>query len=617
MAVPNLNVDSTGKGKRPNFLVIVADDLGFSDCSCFGSEIQTPNIDSLAKDATGGTRFTSFHVAAACSPTRSMLMTGTDHHIAGLGQLSEFVRSSPAHQGQPGHEGYLNEKVVALPQLLQDDGYLTLMAGKWHLGLKKEYSPQARGFDKSFALLPGCANHYGYEPQYEDPVNEPPKFFETAVTALHMEDSEYVTSLPEDFYSSEFYASKMIQYLSERSGADSEKPFFAYLPFSAPHWPLQAPKASMDKYKGLYADGPEALRLKRVENLKKLGLIPQDVTPHPIITTGDEPQEWDSMNEGDKAKSARAMEAFAGMVDCMDENIGRVVDYLKSTGEYDNTFILFMSDNGAEGASYEALPIIGDDVVAHINRYYNNSLENIGRSDSFVWYGSRWAQAATAPSRLYKMFSTQGGCRVPLVMKPISQEGRTGTTLGGRTTDTFCTVMDIVPTILELAKISHPGKSYRGKEIAPLRGSSWVPYLSSISGCCAESPKLKTQHIHDDQQVTGWEICGSGAIRRGRYKITYVPYPKGPQRWELFDIVDDPGEVSDISTEKPDLFKELLGLWDVYKAEVGVVGLAGELPAKGAANGHKAIDEFEDTGKWIRFMGKSNSPFGVGEALSS
>ncbi|KFY86233.1 hypothetical protein V500_07767 [Pseudogymnoascus sp. VKM F-4518 (FW-2643)] len=612
MAVPSLNVDSTRKGKRPNFLVIVADDLGFSDCSCFGSEIQTPNIDGLAQDATGGTRFTSFHVAAACSPTRSMLMTGTDHHIAGLGQLSEFVRSSPAHQGQPGHEGYLNEKVVALPQLLQDDGYLTVMSGKWHLGLKKEHSPQARGFDKSFALLPGCANHYGYEPEYEDPVNEPPKFFETAVTALHMQDSEYVTSLPEDFYSSEFYASKMIKFLSERSGEDAEKPFFAYLPFSAPHWPLQAPKAAMDKYKGLYAAGPEALRLQRLENLKKLGLIPQDVMPHPVVTTTDEPQEWESMNGEDRAKSARAMEAFAGMVDSMDENIGRVINFLKSIGEYDNTFILFMSDNGAEGASYEAQPIIGGDVVAHINRYYNNSLENIGRSDSFVWYGSRWAQAATAPSRLYKMFSTQGGCRVPLVMKPVSQGGRSDATLGGRTTDTFCTVMDIVPTILELADISHPGRSYRGKEIAPLRGSSWVPYLSSISGCRAGSPKLKTQHIHDDQKVTGWEICGSGAIRRGRYKITYVPYPKGPQRWELFDIVNDPGEVYDISTEKPDLFKELLGLWDVYKTEVGVVGLAGELPARGTA-----VDEFEDTGKWIRFIGKSNAPFQVGEAVSS
>ena len=146
--------------KRPNFLVIVADDLGFSDCSCFGSEIQTPNIDSLASEPSG-LRFTSFHVAAACSPTRSMLMTGTDHHIAGLGQLAEFTRSSAAHRGQPGHEGYLNERVVSLPELLTEGGYHTMMSGKWHLGLKREHHPQKRGFAKSFALLPGCANHYG------------------------------------------------------------------------------------------------------------------------------------------------------------------------------------------------------------------------------------------------------------------------------------------------------------------------------------------------------------------------------------------------------------------------------------------------------------------------
>ena len=162
MCYSRLNKRQIGdEGTRPNFLIIVADDLGFSDCSSFGSEIQTPNIDALSSDQTGGTRFTSFHVAAACSPTRAMLMTGTDHHIAGLGQLSEFVRGSPAHQGQPGHEGYLNERVVAIPQLLRDGGYHTWMSGKWHLGLKKEYSPQARGFVRSFALLPGCANHYG------------------------------------------------------------------------------------------------------------------------------------------------------------------------------------------------------------------------------------------------------------------------------------------------------------------------------------------------------------------------------------------------------------------------------------------------------------------------
>ncbi|KAJ5819610.1 arylsulfatase [Penicillium riverlandense] len=585
---------------RPNFLIIVADDLGFSDCSCFGSEINTPNIDSLAQ-AAGGLRFTSFHVAAACSPTRAMLMTGTDHHLTGLGQLSELVRNSPAHQGAPGHEGYLTDNVVAVPELLREGGYHTVMSGKWHLGLKKEYGPHMRGFERSFALLPGCANHYGYEPQYENVVEEPPRFFETAVTALHMEDSEYVNKLPDGFYSSDYYASKMIEFLSQRSEDDKSKPFFAYLPFSAPHWPLQAPEENMDKYRGIYEDGPEALRLRRLQKLKDLGMVAQDVVPHEIVTVSGEPDEWKNMTADEQAKSARSMEAFAGMVSRMDDNIGRVLEYLKSTGEYDNTVICFMSDNGAEGASYEAQPIVGDDIVAHINRYYDNSLENIGRGNSFVWYGSRWAQAATAPSRLYKMFSTEGGCRVPLVVKPVANQNP-----GGRIVDSFCTVMDFVPTILDYAGLQHPGNTYKGRSIAPVRGVSWKPFLDAMATGGSQTNRGMLA-IHGEDHVTGWEIAGSGALRKGRYKITYVPLPRGPQRWELFDIISDPGETNDLSQKMPELFSEMLRLWGIYAEEVGVVGLAGELK-EGKHSITSVLDEFEDTGRWIRFIGKSDVP---------
>ncbi|KAF5543547.1 Arylsulfatase [Fusarium phyllophilum] len=361
---------------RPNFLVIVADDLSFSDCGCYGSEISTPNIDRLASEA-GGIRFTEFHVAVACSPTRSMLMMGTDHHIAGLGQLQEITRSSPAHKGKPGHEGYLNERVVALPELLRDGGYFTCMSGKWHLA---------------------------YEPEYQDPKSEPGKFFETAVRALHAEDGKFLAE----------------SYLSNRTEEERQQPFFAYLPFSAPHWPLQAPKESCDKCRGFYDEGPEALRQKRLQKLKELGLIDKSVIPHPVTTVPSEPAEWDQLDDQTRAASARAMEVYAGMVDRMDWNIGRVIEYLKDKKEYDNTVILFMSDNGAEGASYEAFPLVGTTIMDHVHKYYDNSLESIGRRNSFVWYGSRWAQAATAPSRLYKMFSTEGGCRVPLVVKPTA-----------------------------------------------------------------------------------------------------------------------------------------------------------------------------------------------------
>ncbi|KAK7537161.1 arylsulfatase [Phyllosticta citribraziliensis] len=581
--------------KQPNFLVILADDLGFSDVGCYGGEIQTPNIDALAREAAG-TRFTNYHVASMCSPTRSMLMTGTDNHIAGLGSLAELIRMSPAHQGKPGHEGYLNDRVVALPELLRDGGYYTVMAGKWHLGLKKQHSPQSRGFKRSFALLPGAANHYGFEPQYQDPINEPGPFFDQVVTALHMEDSEYVSELEDDFYSSDAYATKMIDYLQNRSEEDKDKPFFGYLPFSAPHWPLQAPKDSVDKYRGFYDDGPAALRLRRLENLKKLGLIDPEIKPHDVVIVPGDPAEWEEMEPDLRAKSARAMETYAGMVDRMDWNIGRVIEHLKQTGEYENTYIIFQSDNGAEGASIEARPIIGDRILDHLAQYYDNSLDNIGRRDSFVWYGTRWAQAATAPSRLHKRWSTEGGCRVPLVLKPAGP----ATAPGDKICHAFCSVMDIVPTFLELAGLKHPVTEYKGRQLAPLRGASWARFIENLR---ANPDALVKETLHPEDYVMGFEVGGSAGLIKGRYKLTYVPFPKGPQRWELFDLKEDPGETKDLREEKPELYEELLGEWERYKKEVGVVGLAGELDAI-----EGDVDKFEDSTQWTRWIGKKTIP---------
>ncbi|KAL1593142.1 hypothetical protein SLS60_010749 [Paraconiothyrium brasiliense] len=532
--------------KRPNFLIIVADDLGFSDCGCFGSEISTPNIDALAAEA-GALRFTNYHVAAACSPTRSMLMTGTDHHIAGLGQLHEFTRASPAHSGKPGHEGFLNERVVALPELLSDGGYFTLMSGKWHLGLRPEHHPINRGFKKSFALLPGCANHYAYEPEYKDPESEPGKFFETATRALHAEDDHFMDRLPPDFYSSDAYADKLMAYLDDRTEEEKARPFFAYLPFSAPHWPLQAPKEVCDKYRGMYEEGPEVLRQKRLTRLKELGMVDQDVKPHPVVFTDGKTEDWEEVPKEVRESSSRAMEVYAAMVDRMDWNIGRVIGHLKAMGEYENTFVLFMSDNGAEGASYEAMPIV------------------------------------------------EGGCRVPLIVKlPTSAEETAADESIGMISNAFCTVMDIVPTVLELAQLKHPGASYKGRQIAPLKGRSWVEFLST-----------KGDSIHDPDYATGYEIAGSGALRQGDWKLTFVPAPKGPQKWELFNIKTDPGETSDLAKEQPALFEELLKLWNEYKEEVGVVGVAGEYPT--AVQGDpktSLIDEFEDPYCWIKYIGR-------------
>ncbi|EKG15065.1 Sulfatase [Macrophomina phaseolina MS6] len=409
----------------------------------------------------------------------------------------------------------------------------------------------------------------GYEPQYQDPLHESGPFFDSVTRALHIEDGEYVEQLPADFYSSDYYATKLISYLSERDAEDAHKPFFAYPAFSAPHWPLRAPAAVMAKYRGAYADGPAALRLRRLQRLKELGLVERDVRAHDVVAVRGEPPAWDAM-DGEARDGGRA-------------------------GEYANTCVVFMSDNGAEGASIEARPVLGERVLEHLEKYYNNELENIGRSDSFVWYGTRWAQAATAPSRLHKRFSTEGGCRVPLVLKPAG-----GASKGGKVASAFCTVMDVVPTVLELAGLEHPGTVYKGREVAAVRGASWKGFIDAVKG--TDETVISTT-VHPSDYVVGFEVAGSAGLIKGRWKLTYVPFPKGPQRWELFDLEKDPGETEDLKEREPKVFEELLAEWEKYKKDVGVVGLAGELDGIPANE-----DEFEDSTKWIRWIGKKNIP---------
>ena len=521
--------------KRPNFLVIVADDLGFSDIGAFGGEINTPNLDRLAY---AGIRFTDFHSAPACSPTRSMLLTGTDHHIAGIGTMLEVV--PPGFKGAPGYEGYLNDRVVALPELLRDAGYLTLMSGKWHLGNTIDRSPWARGFDRSFALLPAGASHYG---------GAAAGGFLPAPT-LYTEDDHFVT-VGDDFYSSDFYTDTLLRYFRERTDED-DRPFFAYLPFQAPHWPLQAPAESIANYRGRYDGGPDALRQARLAALKRLGLCPPDVNAHPVVADGA--PEWSDMSADEQALSARSMEVYAAMVDRMDWNIGRVIDYLSETGELDNTFVIFMSDNGAEGAIVEAMPILGGVIAAAIEKHCDNSLDNLGAANSFIWYGPRWAQAATAPSRLHKAFTTEGGIRVVgfVTWPGFARQAEIGTA--------FATVMDIAPTVLELAGVTHPGTEYQGREVEPMRGRSLVPYLSGGADA-----------VHDAITGTGWELFGRRAIRRGDWKALYLPQPYGPGAWQLYDLSADPGEIDDLAASRPDKLAELLALWDRYVEDTGVI----------------------------------------------
>ncbi|CAL5870146.1 uncharacterized protein PFLUO_LOCUS4381 [Penicillium psychrofluorescens] len=538
--------------KRPNFLLIVADDLGFSDVGAFGGEIQTPNIDSLADS---GVRMTDFHTASMCSPTRSMLLSGTDNHIAGLGQMEFWGRGRdpPVPWSKlPGYEGYLNFRVAALPEILQDAGYYTTMAGKWHLGLTPERSPHARGFDRSFALLPGGSSHYAYEPKKPDGT---PVFAHWA--SLYYEDDKKVEAkdFPDSFYSSDHFSTRLIDFLEEREASKElkEKPFFAFLPFTAPHWPLQAPEANVKKYKGVYDEGPDVLRQSRLRRQVELGILSENVESHPVEA---ETKEWDDMSAEEKEYSAKTMEVFAGMVDRMDENIGRVLDKIKAAGEWDNTFVLFMSDNGAEGAIVEAIPMTGDIIKKSIDKSYNNDVQNLGNYDSFCWYGPRWAQAATAPSRMHKGFVTEGGIRCPAIVQypPFLQASK-----AKGITESFTTVMDILPTILDLAGISHPGATFRGREVVPVKGRSWISHLSG------HSPR-----VHDQDYITGWELFFHQAIRRGDWKAVFIPKPKGPEKWQLYNMEKDPGEVHDLADQEPEMLNELIKYWMAYVAEFGV-----------------------------------------------
>ncbi|KAF2484678.1 putative arylsulfatase [Neohortaea acidophila] len=597
--------------KRPNFLVILADDLGFSDISCFGGEIRTPNLDKLAAN---GLRWTNYYAAAACSPSRAMLLTGTDHHIAGLGNLIEWTNrsdqnapsegevkhwSTAPQRGMPGYEGYLNEKVVTLPEILRDNGYLTLMAGKWHLGLTPERFPAQRGFEKSLAHLPACSNHYGYEPQRSGggPEDEIPEFMTMSFIALHAEDGEYVKGLPPGWYSSDGYGDKMLGYLKERHEGGDERPFFAYLPFTAPHWPLQAPDELIAHYKGMYDDGPDALRAKRLQRMKEMGLCKADIEPHPVVA--DETKKWEEMSAEEKAKSAKAMEVFAAMVESIDANVGKVVDYLEATGELDNTLVCFMSDNGAEGAAYEAYPIVhATSMLGHLKKYYDNSLENLGRGNSFIWYGPRWAQAATAPSRLYKAFTTEGGVRVPMLAKfpknmtlPAEGEALSSGIVNNATkdkasiTNAFSTIMDWTPTILEMAGIQHPFPTYQNRSVVNVRGRSMLPYLRGAA-----------PSIHPADHITGWETCGRAAVRCGDYKIVFIPKPKGPEKWQLYNLAQDPGEVHDLAAADPQRLERMIKMWDQYVLETGVIPLA---PALG--NWMEAMEAQMPEDAWMEY----------------
>ncbi len=528
--------NSSAKDQRPNILLIVADDLGYTDIGMFGGEIETPNLDALA---LGGVRLSQFYVAPTCSPTRSMLISGTDNHLAGLGNMFEELRAN--QKCHPGYEGHLNSRVAALPEILKDGGYHTFMAGKWHLGLTEDTSPAARGFDHSFGIVQGGGGHFSDMPL----VGPNP--------AIYREDG-LLTKLPEGFYSTKNYSERIIDYIKDRP--KDGKPFFAYLAYTAPHWPLQAPDSSIRKYAGRYDKGYDALQAARFNKMKALGIAKSGMMMNPRVPSE---KAWDSLTEPQRQIETRKMEIFAAMVDDLDYYIGTVISSLKEQGEFDNTMIIFLSDNGPEGAHLE---IGWDSLGKWVEACCNNSLENMGREDSYIWYGPNWARAGAAPFRMFKGFTTEGGIRAPAIIHyPKSIPG-------GTVQDKIATVMDIMPTILEVAEIEHP-KSFRGKEVLPMRGGSMLPMLTG-----------KISSVHTDDYTIGWELFGRRAVRQGDWKIVWEPAgipwePRDPSieanKWRLYNLENDPGEQVDLAKQEPDQLRALIGQWNNYVKETGVI----------------------------------------------
>ncbi len=540
-AIPTLTLALSGctgeqqTAMQPNILLIVADDLGYSDIGSFGGEIATPALDRLAEE---GLRLSNFHVLPSCSPTRSVLMSGTDNHVAGMGTMGEIL--TPEMEGHPGYEGYLNFQVAALPEVLRAGGYHTYMAGKWHLGHEEETIPYARGFEETFTLVPGGGSHWNDR----RPLSPPQ-------TMVYRRNGELVEELPEDFYSTQYYTDIMLQMIEQNQG--DGVPFFAYLSYTAPHDPLHAPREYIDKYKGKFDRGWDVLREQRLRALKDLGIVAEDAVAFPRL---ESVEAWDEMSPDERQLAARDMEVYAAMIDYMDEQIQRVFDYLKEIGEYDNTMIIFFSDNGANGHPQTVYPGQTEEHMAS----FDNSLENRGLRNSFIEPGPGWSQASTAPSRMFKGFTSEGGIRAPFLVKLPGERPNAGTM-----NHSFFHVRDIMPTILDVAGVEHTGE-IDGRQVVPMHGSS---VLDLFEG------EMETPYAGANQ--VGYELFGLRAFFDGDWKILLMPPPVGPGEWELFNLREDPAELNDLSGQHPDRLAEMIARWEQYKVDNGVLDVALDL----------------------------------------
>ena len=505
--------------QRPNIILIVADDLGFGDIGCYGGDIETPHIDDLAFN---GIKFSSFHTAPMCAPTRAMLLSGNDNHIAGMGGQGRVTTEF-------GYEGKLTNRIVTIPEMLREGGYHTYMAGKWHLGKEQEFNPHQKGFEHSFVLLEGAGNHYNNR------------------SALKKGNSNYTedgdsTSWRDGNYSTDFYTDKIIEYIDSDKGDD--QPFFAFAAYTSPHWPLQVDKKHWGKYKGHYDDGYEKLRERRLISLKKAGIIPNDIIAPP---SHERVLPWDSLSNQEKMEEARKMELYAGMVDNLDHNIGRLIKYLKNIGEYENTLFVFMSDNGAANRDF-----INDDRFTSLKEYYNDDYDNMGNANSYISYGPQWAEAGSSPFRYFKDFATQGGINTTMIIKGPNVNRENEIHHG------FTSLLDLAPTFYDVANISYP-KTYKENKVYPLKGNSLIPFVSG-----------KTNEIHDSEYIFAMEHYGNAMLRKGNWKITNFKRPFALENFALYNLSNDLGEQINLKETEEEKYAEMLNEWMKFSNEIKI-----------------------------------------------
>jgi arylsulfatase len=527
---------------QPNFLIILADDLGFSDLGSYGSEIRTPNLDRLALE---GVQLIGMRASPLCSPTRGMLLTGVDNHRTGQGNMYEAIAENQI--GKPGYEGYLNRNVATLPEILRASGYRTYMSGKWNLGFLPEHDPINYGFERSFAMLNwGAGNFYGEKSRVPQavPTKRGPMDFARGYLQYTMDGKALADGIPEGTYATDVYVDQLLQFMDQ--DPNPERPFFAYLAFTAPHVPIQVPDPWLDKYAGVYDTGPEAIRAERIRRQTSMGLLNASGLAAPMSPGTSE---WKKRSAEYRAKTTRVQEVYAAQIEYMDAAIGRLRSSLEERGLWENTIVVFLSDNGS--ANSEASPDTWYGEWVEDN--FDNSLENIGRFGSEFAPGPFWAQVGSAPFRKWKYLSWEGGIRVPTIF------AGPGVKSGVRAFD-WASVMDIAPTFLEAAGVDAPATTFADRNVFPIDGKSLWPTLQGAIQVPAE-----------EERVFAAELDGLRSVIQGEWKIVLVPPPRGSGRWELYNLARDPGETNDLSGAEPERLQAMLKHWDQYVLDYGVI----------------------------------------------